>query len=145
VSFAVDVNILLYAPDADSPRGTQASAFLADRASGSELFCLAWPTVVSYLRIATHSAIFAAPLSPAEAMHNVGALLELPQVRVLAEQDGFWAVYQQVAAAAPVRGNLVPDAHLAALLRQHGVRTLYTAEAGFRRFRFLDVLDRFES
>jgi len=35
----------------------------------------------------------------------------------------------------------VPDAHLAALLRQHGARTLYSADADLRRFRFLDVRD----
>ena len=42
-----------------------------------------------------------------------------------------------------MRGNLVPDAHLAALLKQHGVRTLFTRDADFRKFRFLDVRDPF--
>ena len=42
-----------------------------------------------------------------------------------------------------LRGNLVPDAHLASLLRQHGVRTLYTVDRDFRRFPFLDVRDPF--
>jgi predicted nucleic acid-binding protein len=42
-----------------------------------------------------------------------------------------------------VRGNLVPDAHLAALLRQHGVRRLYTADTDFHRFPFLEVSDPF--
>jgi predicted nucleic acid-binding protein len=42
-----------------------------------------------------------------------------------------------------VRGNLVPDAHLAALLRQHGVRRLYTNDADFRKFAFLDVRNPF--
>jgi hypothetical protein len=39
------------------------------------------------------------------------------------------------------RGNLVPDAHLAALLSQHGVVTLYTRDRDFRKFSFLDVRD----
>ena len=42
-----------------------------------------------------------------------------------------------------MRGNLVPDAHLAALLREHGVRTLYTHHRDFRRFDFRDVRDPF--
>jgi predicted nucleic acid-binding protein len=42
-----------------------------------------------------------------------------------------------------VRGNGVPDAHLAALLRQHGVRMLYTADADCRRFAFLEVRNPF--
>jgi len=49
----------------------------------------------------------------------------------------------EVAGSFPVRGNLVPDAHLAALLKQHGVRTLYTRDADFRKFPFLDVRDPF--
>jgi predicted nucleic acid-binding protein len=40
-----------------------------------------------------------------------------------------------------VRGNLVPDAHLAALLLQHGVKTLYTKDTDFRKFDFLNVRD----
>jgi hypothetical protein len=43
----------------------------------------------------------------------------------------------------PVRGNLVPDAHLASLLRQHGVKTLYTRDTDFRKFDFLEVSDPF--
>ena len=38
-----------------------------------------------------------------------------------------------------VRGNLVPDSHLAALLKQHDVRTIYTNDSDFRQFTFLDV------
>jgi predicted nucleic acid-binding protein len=41
----------------------------------------------------------------------------------------------------PTRGNLVPDAHLAALLSQHGVVTLCTHDRDFRKFSFLDVRD----
>jgi len=40
--------------------------------------------------------------------------------------------------------DLVPDAHLATVLRQHGVRTLYTSDRDFLKFRFLDVRDPFE-
>ena len=46
-----------------------------------------------------------------------------------------------VTAGAPTRGNLVPDAHLAALLRHHGVRTLYTHDRDFRKVPFLVVRD----
>ena len=118
-------------------------AFLKGRAQHPDLLCLAWPTLMGYLRIATHPSIFAAPLSPAEALGNVDALLRLPRVRPLTEQEGFLEVYREVAGKFPVRGNLVPDAHLAALLRQHGVRTLYTTDADFRKFDFLEALNPF--
>jgi len=143
VSFSCDVNVLLYASDSASPVHEAARLFLKRAATGDDLFCLGWPTVMSYLRIATHSGIFSSPLSPAEALGNIDALVALPHVRVLAEEEGFLAVYREVTGGFPVRGNLVPDAHLAALLKQHGVRTLHTRDGDFRKFPFLDVRDPF--
>jgi toxin-antitoxin system PIN domain toxin len=143
VSYAVDANVLLYASDRGSPKHAAALGFLHARPSDPDIFCLAWITLMAYVRIATHPRIFSQPLSPGEALANVDGLLGLPRVRVLSEDHGFLGVYHQVTDGMTVRGNLVPDAHLAALLRQHGVRTLYTADADFRRFRFLDVRDPF--
>ena len=143
MSFSCDVNVLLYASDSASPVHARARAFLGEAAAAGDLLCLAWPTVMSYLRIATHPGIFSAPLSPAEALGNVDALVALPHVRLLSEDDGFLEVYREVSGSFPVRGNLVPDAHLAAILRQHGVRTLYTRDADFRKFGFLEVRDPF--
>lgn len=143
MSFSCDVNVLLYASDAASPIHEPARQFLNQATAGGDLFCLGWPTLMSYLRIATHPGIFSAPLTPKEALANVEALAVLPHVRLLAEQDGFLEIYRDVAGAFPVRGKLVPDAHLVALLKQHGIRTLYTRDTDFRKFSFLDVRDPF--
>ena len=94
---------------------------------------------MAYLRIATHPTIFAAPLSPREAMDNLRSLFALPRVRAIGERDGFLEDYAQVTGNLSVRGNLVPDAHLATVLRQHGIRTLYTNDADFKKFDFLDA------
>jgi toxin-antitoxin system PIN domain toxin len=99
---------------------------------------------MSYLRISTHPSVFERPLKPQEAMANIESLWKLPHSRFLAEQEGFWDVYCKLAAELPVRGNLVPDAHLAALLQQHGVTTLYTHDRDFRKFGFLNLHDPFE-
>ncbi len=106
---------------------------------------MAWPTVFAYLRIATHSRIFQTPLTPGEALANIQNLIALPRVRTLGEEERFLEVYSEVASQFPVRGDLVPDAHLAALLHQHGVRTLYTNDADFRKFDFLEIRDPFEA
>lgn len=143
MSFSCDVNVLLYASDAASPVHSRARQFLETAVAGADLWCIGWPTVMSYLRMATHPRIFQAPLAPKEALGNVEALAGLAHVRLLSEEPGFLQVYREVAGAFPVRGNLVPDAHLAALLRQHGVKTLYTRDADFRKFSFLDVRDPF--
>ena len=144
MSYSVDVNVLLYASDTSSPKHVEAIRFLKQRASDPDLFCIAWSTLIAFLRIATHPGIFAQPLSPDDALRNVESLLSLPRVRLLAEGEGFLEVYRDVTARFPVRGNLVPDAHLAALLRQHGVRRLYTVDRDFRKFDFLEVADPFE-
>jgi toxin-antitoxin system PIN domain toxin len=143
VSFAIDVNVLLCASDSASPRHPQAEKFLERCAGRGEVLCLGWPTVMSYLRISTHPAVFARPLTHAHAMRNVEALLALPHARVLAEGEGFWDVYREVARAVPTRGNFVANTHLAALLRYHGVPMLYTLDRDFRKFDFLDVRDPF--
>jgi uncharacterized protein len=133
---------LLYASDRASPRQEAALRFLEERASDPDVFCLAWATLMAYERISTHPSIFTEPLAPAEALDNVEALISLPRVRAIGEGDGFPA-YRQATEGVVVRGNLVPDAHLATLFRQHGVRRLYTNDADFRKFPFMEVRDPF--
>jgi toxin-antitoxin system PIN domain toxin len=137
MSYAIDLNVLLLASNAEAAEHEEARSFLEQCATRPEVLCLAWPTVMGYLRITTHPSIFSWPLSPREALANIQSLLSLPQTRTLAEQDGFLGVYESVAGTS--RGNDVPDAHLAAILLQHGVTTLYTRDTDFRRFDFLDL------
>lgn len=139
MSYSLDVNILLYASDSSSPHHKRARQFLNECAEHGDLMGLTWLTLMGYLRISTHPSIFDRPLAPAEACQNIEALLALPQCQVLAEQPDFWEVYTGITGESAVRGNLVPDAHLAAILRQHDVNTLYTNDSDFRRFTFLDV------
>lgn len=141
MSCSVDVNILLYATDASSEHHRKAAEFLKGLAEGNEALYLSWLTIMSYLRMATHSRIYSAPLSPSEAMTNMERLLARPHVQALAEGGDYWTVYREVARETPVRGNLVPDAHLAALLKQYGIRTLYTHDRDFLKFSFLRVID----
>ncbi|MFZ4394209.1 MAG: TA system VapC family ribonuclease toxin [Kiritimatiellia bacterium] len=145
MSCAVDVNILLYASDAASPCHTAAQKFLETFTRGPDLIYLCWPTIMGYLRMATHPAIFRHPLTQREAMANIEALLRLSHVRALSEGIDFWNVYRGVTDKTPTRGNLVPDAHLAAMLRQHGIRRLATHDRDFRKFDGLDVFDPLEA
>jgi toxin-antitoxin system PIN domain toxin len=144
LSYSVDVNILVNASNSAGPHFERARAFLRERVHDRDLFCLAWSTLLGYVRIVTHPSIFSVPLTPAEAVRNVDELLSLPRVRLLSEGEGYWKDYLSTVDGRPIRGNLVPDAALAALLRHHGVSVLYTADADFRRFVFLDVRNPFE-
>ena len=143
MSYSLDVNVLLHASDRSSDRHEAARQFIESCAARPEVLCLTWPTLMAYLRIATHPSIFAAPLAPEDALTNVNALLALPHVRVVSEQDGFMNAYTHVTADLVVRGNLVPDAHVAAILFQNGVRTLYSNDRDFRKFGSLEARDPF--
>ena len=145
MSAAIDVNILIYASDASSEFSQRAQAFLLERAASSELLYLSWGTIMAYLRIATHPSIFSHPLSLGEATANLDALLNLPHTRALREEEGFWSLFQEVTQAVPARGNFVPDAHLATILRQYGVNVLYTNDSDFRKFSFLEVRNPFDA
>jgi hypothetical protein len=98
---------------------------------------------MGYLRIVTHPAILPRPLAPVQAMRNVEALLDRPHVRTAGESEAFWSTFRSTAGDRP-RGNDVPDAHLAALMRQHGVRLIYTRDRDFRRFDGIEARDPFD-
>jgi toxin-antitoxin system PIN domain toxin len=109
---------------------------------GLDLFYLFWPTVMGFLRIVTHPAIFPRPYTPEEAIAAMASLLDRPNVRVRGEHDGFWELYRATAQS-QTRGNHVPEAHLAALMRQHGVPIIYTCDRDFRRYDGVDARDPF--
>jgi uncharacterized protein len=143
LSFTLDANVLLYASDEASAHHARARAFLEELAGGDELMYLFWPTVMAYLRIATHPSIFETPLAPADAVANVDRLLSLPQVQAVGEQDRFWSSYRGIATEADARGNLVPDAHVVTLMIENGVRTIWTRDRDYRRFSGIEVRDPF--
>jgi len=142
VSAAIDANLLVYASNDAEPAQHAARAFVRGLADGPDLLYLFWPTILGYLRIVTHPSILARPLTPAEAATNIEMLTSRAHVHTPGESIGFWNLYLKSGGSA-ARGNAVPDTHLATLMRQHGIRILYTRDRGFRRFDFLDVRDPF--
>jgi toxin-antitoxin system PIN domain toxin len=142
LSATVDTNVLLYAANADDEAHAAARVLLERLAGGPDLLYLFWPTIMGFLRIATHTAIFPYPLTPAQATAAIAALVERPNVRAPGESDGFWSVYGSTADD-QTRGNHVPDAQLAALMRQHGVGVIYSRDRNLRRYDGIDVRDPF--
>lgn len=145
MSASLDANILLYASDENNPVCRQAREFLRNIVEAGEVFFVAWPTVMAYLRISTHPRIFANPLSYAEAVANMDTLINCPHIRILTEDEGFWEAYKRSARDVPTHGNLVPDTHLATILRQHGVNTIYTRDKDFLRYIWLKAVNPFDN
>ncbi|MBV9279634.1 MAG: PIN domain-containing protein [Chloroflexi bacterium] len=140
MSATVDANVLVYASNTSDPAFRPARALLERLAAGPDLVYLFWPTIMGYLRIVTHPGILPKPLTFAQASANISALLSRPHIRTAGEGTGFWELFLATAGG-PIRGNDVPDAHLATLMRQHGVDTIYTRDRDFRRYEGITVRD----
>ena len=141
MSVAVDANVLLYASDEQSPRHGAARQLLSRVAAGPDLVYVFWPVVMAYLRISTHPGVFENPLEPAAALGNVRRLVSRPHVRTPGERERFWQLFEDTVRDDVVRGNLVTDAHLVALMRESGVATIWTADRDFRRFAGITARD----
>lgn len=139
MSVTLDVNVLVYASNERDVVHTSAQALLARLAAGPGLVYLFWPAVMGYLRIVTHPTILERPLAPATAIENMTRLLARPHIRAAGEGERFWSLYQSEGGKA--RGNAVADTQLVALMREHGVATIYTRDRGFRRFDGITVRD----
>ncbi len=119
-----------------------ARALIERLATGPDLLYLFWPTILAYLRVTTNPRALQDPLPSSRAIENIDGLLRLPHVVSPSEGSTFWGSYLG-SGGRIARGNTVPDTHLATLMRENGVRILYTRDRDFRRFDFLDVRDPF--
>lgn len=140
MSATIDANILVYAANEDDDAHAPALELVERLGAGREILYLFWPTVMAFLRIATHPSIFPSPLSSRAAVETIGDLIARPHVRSPGEIGGFWETYLD-ASGRQARSDGVPDTHLVALMRQHGVRVIYTRDRAFRRFDGIEVSD----
>lgn len=144
MSITVDTNVLVYASDTGSSRHARARELLEDLAEGPTLTTLFWPVVMGYLRIVTNQRVLQKPLSSEVAMSNIQNLVDRPYIRVVGEADGFWQMFRETSDPVGPAGNLVRDAHLAALMRQYGVRGIWTHDRDFRKFDGVVMHDPFK-
>jgi uncharacterized protein len=144
LSAAIDTNILLYASNSRSESFATAYALVERVARGPELLYVFWPVAMGFLRLSTNPAVTDEPLSPSEAISSLSDLIERPHVRTPGESPGFLSIYRELVSAG-TRGKDVTDSHIAALMRQHGVGTIYTRDRDFRRFDGIKVEDPFAS
>lgn len=143
MSVTVDANVLIYASNEAEPIQKQARTLVERLVTGPDIVYLFWPTIMGYLRIVTHPSVLPRPLAPRDAIANIDALRAAPHVRTPGEDEGFWDIYLATRNDGD-RGNAVPDGHLAALMRQHGVGTIYTRDRDFRRFDGITAEDPFD-
>lgn len=78
-----DINVLLYAYDAESPFHRRAAAWWADCLSGDEPVGVAPVVAFGFVRVGTSSRAFRNPLTPAQAAGHVRAWLKAPAAQLL--------------------------------------------------------------
>jgi toxin-antitoxin system PIN domain toxin len=128
-----DANVLLYAIDERAPRHDAARAWLEATLSGTETVAFAWTVLLAVVRLATKAAVFEQPLDADGALDIVDGWLERPNATVIHPTSRHAAVLRELLGPLGTAGNLVGDAHLAALAIEHGAE-LCSSDADFSRF-----------
>jgi len=136
----IDANLLLYAYNPSFALHDRARDWLQRTLSSHEAVCLAWATVVAFIRIGTNPRAFEQPLTAGEAVEIVSTWLTWPSVDLLDPGDRHWEILSGLLAETRVRGPLVADAHLAALAIEHGA-TLASTDRDFSRFPGLSLVN----
>ncbi|HLS24330.1 MAG TPA: type II toxin-antitoxin system VapC family toxin [Beutenbergiaceae bacterium] len=136
-----DVNILVYAFNTDSPHHETYRPWLGSVLTETEEFAVTDLLLSGFVRIVTNPRIFARPEPTSTALQFVAGILAAPRTRWLTSTSEVWNEFNRLCADDQgIRGNLVPDAYLAALAIAHGAR-LATTDRGFARFPGLQWFD----
>jgi len=140
--FVVDTNVLVYAADEDASLHRPCLALLQGWRRQPSAWYTTWGIVYEFLRVTTHPRVFRNPWPIARAWQFVAALLSSPALGVLVATERHAAVMAQTLKDLPeLAGNLVHDTHTAVLMREHGIRRIYTRDTDFHRFPFLEPVD----
>lgn len=129
----LDANLLLLAANTDASVHRDAVGWLEDALSGTETVGFAWMVLLAFLRISTRHRVFPHPLPPAVALDLVDAWLTHPTATIVHPTARHAAVLRGLIGNSGVAGDLVMDAHLAALAIEHGAE-LYSTDKDFAQF-----------
>jgi len=115
----VDANVLLYAVNSDAPHHQTSRSWLDGALSGEATVAFAWVALLAFLRLSTKVGLFPSPLRIDGAMDRVQAWLEAPSAVVVEPSIDHARILRSLLGPVGVGGNLVNDAHLAALSIEH--------------------------
>ena len=129
----VDANVLLYAVDRASAHHERARSWMDTSLAGAEAVGLAWIALLAFIRIGTSPAILPQPMTGDEATGQVEAWLDAPAAVVAEPTARHGALLRGLLRETGTAGNLVTDAHLAALAIEHGA-DIVSYDRDFGRF-----------
>jgi hypothetical protein len=129
----VDVNLLISATAAQAPNHLAAKTWLNAVLQGDQEIGLPWAVLVGFVRIAANPRALTNPFTLDAALQQVGDWLGLPGVRVLHPTPAHERHFAEMCRGSKATGNLVTDAHLAALAIEHDCQ-LASNDTDFARF-----------
>jgi len=131
-----DANVLVYAYRAEALNHASYSRWLEAVANGDEAFALSGIVLSGFVRIVTHPRIFRPPSPIDHALGFAEDLLGQPNCVVIRPGPRHWGLFARLCLNSGAKGNLVPDAYLAALAIEAGCE-LITTDRDFARFKGL--------
>ncbi len=132
----VDVNILVYAHRSEATDHDRYRAWLDAARSSEEPLGVSSLVLSDFLRVVTHPRIFRDPTPLDIAMDFAETVRAAPSALTVVPGARHWAIFARLCRSAEVKGNLVPDAYLAAMAIERGA-IWYSADRGFARFQGL--------
>ncbi len=129
----VDVNLLIYATSERMPQYPAAKAWFSEQLNGSARVGLPWSSLLGYVRIVTNPRAFSTALRIPDAWGQIRSWLDCDVVWIPSPTERHADILGDLVALPGVHGELVPDAHLAALAIEHGL-TLCSTDGDFARF-----------
>jgi uncharacterized protein len=130
----LDANLLLYAVNSKSAQHETAVKWLTEQLNGPRRVGLPWQSLGAFLRISTHPRAFARPLAPAVAWELITGWLAAPAAWIPTPGPSHAQLLGELVVRYELRGNLIPDAQLAALALEHGL-SVCSADTDFARFK----------
>lgn len=140
----IDANLLIYAKFSDLPQHRRAREWLEAQLSAPGKVGIPWQSSLAFLRLATNPRLFGRPLGIREAWQQVAEWLEHPRVWIPEPTEDHAVILGRILGQAQATGNLVPDAHLAAIAIEHGL-TVCSADSDFARFPELEWVNPLRS
>lgn len=135
-----DVNVFVGAHRSVITDHLAYSRWLSGCLSGNEVFGVSELVLSAFLRVVTNHRIFASPSPVESALEFCDAVREAPAAAIVTPGRRHWSIFADLCATTPARGNVVPDAYLAALAIENGA-TFVTRDRGFARFAGVRLLD----
>ena len=128
-----DVNVLVYSHRRDAADHVRYRQLVEEMLASDSAFALSDVILSGFVRVVTHPKVFREPTPMAKALSFVRDLRQSPNAFRAIPGPRHWEVFERLCGAPGVRGNLVPDAFLAALAIESGLE-LITADRDFARF-----------